>query len=92
MPALAVATVADLAADDRRLLEAQLAEERGKWTARRRMAMRDNLAFWFLGLINNSSYVIMMAFAKDILPSAVGVVFLADVAPTMVIKVSAPYW
>lgn len=92
MPALAVVAGDDTAADDRRLLEAELAAERGKWTARGRAAMRDDLAFWLLGLINNSSYVIMMAFAKDILPSAVGVVFLADVAPTMIVKVSAPYW
>lgn len=58
----------------------------------RGVALRNDVAFWCLGLINNSSYVIMMAVAKDIAPSAVGVVFLADVAPTMLIKVSAPYW
>lgn len=59
---------------------------------RSRTARRNNLAFWLLGLINNSSYVIMMAVAKEIAPGAVGVVFLADVAPTMLIKISAPYW
>ena len=59
---------------------------------RRRKARRNDLAFWLLGLINNSIYVIMMAVAKDIAPGAVGAVFLADVAPTMLVKVSAPYW
>ena len=55
-------------------------------------SFRSIVAFWLLGLINNSGYVIMMAVAKDIAPGAVGVVFLADVAPTMVVKISAPYW
>ena len=59
---------------------------------RTRTATRNNLAFWLLGLINNSSYVIMMAVAKEIAPGAVGVVFLAGVAPSMLIKLSAPYW
>lgn len=58
----------------------------------RGVALRNDVAFWCLGLINNSSYVIMMAVAKDIAPSAVGVVFFAAVAPTIFIKVSAPYW
>lgn len=55
-------------------------------------AVRNNLAFWFLGLLNNTSYVVMMAFAKDILPGAVGIVFLVNIFPTMLLKVSAPYW
>lgn len=59
---------------------------------KRRKAVRNDAAFWLLGLINNSTYVIMMAVAKEIAPDAVGVVFLADVAPTMLVKVSAPYW
>lgn len=67
-------------------------ESTEQWTSWPRAAVRNDVAFWFLGLINNTSYVIMMAFAKDILPSAVGIVFLADVAPTMLVKVSAPYW
>lgn len=49
-------------------------------------------AFFSLGLINNASYVIMMALAKDIMPGAVGWVFLANVVPTMLIKASAPFW
>ncbi len=59
---------------------------------RRRTQWRNDAAFWLLGLINNSGYVIMMAVAKDIVPGAVGIVFFADVAPTMIIKVTAPYW
>lgn len=59
---------------------------------RRRTQLCNDAAFWLLGLINNSGYVIMMAVAKEIAPGAVGVVFFADVAPTMIIKVTAPYW
>lgn len=55
-------------------------------------SLRNTAAFWLLGLINNSGYVIMMAVAKDIAPGAVGVVFLVDVAPTFLIQLSAPYW
>ncbi|CAM9290475.1 unnamed protein product [Ectocarpus sp. 12 AP-2014] len=76
---------------------ALLVHHRGDETAiearrRRRTRLRNDAAFWLLGLINNTSYVIMMAVAKEIAPDAVGVVFFADVAPTMVIKVTAPYW
>lgn len=58
----------------------------------RRATLRNDLAFWCLGLINNTSYVAMMAFAKDVLPSAVGIVFFANIVPAMLVKVSAPYW
>lgn len=54
--------------------------------------LRNDAAFWVLGLLNNSPYVIMMAFAKEIAPGAVGVVFVADVAPTFIIKMTAPCW
>lgn len=59
---------------------------------RHRKRLREDAAFWLLGLLNNSGYVIMMAVAKEIAPGAVGVVFLADIAPTMMVKLSAPYW
>lgn len=55
-------------------------------------AVRNSVAFFLLGLINNSSYVIMMAFAKDIMPAAVGWVYLVNVLPALVVKLSAPYW
>lgn len=74
-------------------------EERGgrenKFCARktyRTTILRNDAAFWLLGLINNSGSVIMMAVAKEIAPGAVGVVFLANVAPTILLKISAPYW
>jgi battenin len=49
-------------------------------------------AFWFLGLLNNSSYVIMIASAKTISEGGTALVFLANILPSMMIKLTAPYW
>uniref|UniRef100_A0A7S1JHF2 Battenin n=1 Tax=Eutreptiella gymnastica TaxID=73025 RepID=A0A7S1JHF2_9EUGL len=49
-------------------------------------------AFWLLGLLNNTAYVIMIAGAKDILPSAVGLVYVCNVLPGFAIKLTGPYW
>ena len=48
--------------------------------------------FWLLGLLNNSSYVIMLACAKSISEGGTALVFLANVLPSLGIKASAPYW
>ena len=50
------------------------------------------LAFWCLGLLNNASYVIMLASAKDISEGGTALVFIANILPSLVIKLSAPYW
>ena len=50
------------------------------------------VSFWIAGLINNAGYVIMIAAAKAISEDAVGLVFLANILPAMVVKASAPYW
>ena len=50
------------------------------------------LAFWFLGVFNNASYVIMIASAKTISEGGTAVVFLANVLPSMLVKLTAPYW
>lgn len=55
-------------------------------------ALRDGLAFWLLGLANNSGYVIMLACANEISNGGVGMVYLAAVLPALVIKATAPYW
>lgn len=69
-----------------------LSEDHKMSKSERRAAIRNYTAFWLLGLLNNASYVVMMAVAKDILPGAVGVVFFVNVFPAMFIKVSGPYW
>lgn len=53
---------------------------------------RTLMSFWLLGLLNNSSFVIMIASAKSISGDAVGFVFLADTGPGLLMKASAPYW
>ena len=49
-------------------------------------------AFWMLGLLNNASYVIMIACAKNISEGGTGLVFLANVVPSLGIKLSSPWW
>ncbi|PRW51162.1 Batten s disease Cln3 isoform A [Chlorella sorokiniana] len=59
----------------------------------RHQEKRRNLAaFWLLGLINNSAYVIMLAGANQISAAAVGLVYLAAVGPSLLCKASVPYW
>eukprot|EP00980_Cylindrotheca_fusiformis_P021207 scaffold8150_cov118-Cylindrotheca_fusiformis.AAC.16 len=50
------------------------------------------VCFWLLGLLNNSSYVIMIACAKNISEGGIGMVFLANVGPSLLVKLTAPYW
>jgi battenin len=50
------------------------------------------LVFWVLGLLNNASYVIMLASAKSISEGGTALVFIANIIPSVTIKLSAPYW
>ncbi|PWY89413.1 CLN3-domain-containing protein [Aspergillus sclerotioniger CBS 115572] len=52
------------------------------------------IAFWLLGLINNVLYVIILSAALDLVGPSVpkGVVLLADVIPSFVTKLVAPYF
>jgi battenin len=54
--------------------------------------MRNVIAFWLLGLVNNMAYVIMMAGANDIASGGVGLVYFFDVFPSLMIQITAPYW
>ncbi|KAI1914371.1 hypothetical protein LOZ61_002274 [Ophidiomyces ophidiicola] len=51
-------------------------------------------AFWLFGLINNVLYVIILSAALDLVGPSVpkGVVLLADVIPSFVTKLCAPYF
>jgi hypothetical protein len=49
-------------------------------------------SFWFMGLLNNIPYVIMLAGAKDIAEGGTALVFVANVFPALLVKLSAPYW
>jgi len=49
-------------------------------------------SFWFLGVFNNSSFVIMLAAATNIEEGGVGIVYIASIMPGVIMKTSAPYW
>jgi len=49
-------------------------------------------AMFCLGLINNSSFVIMVASAKSLIPDAVGLVYIFSSIPSFLLRLSAPYW
>lgn len=53
---------------------------------------RHAIAFFFLGLLNNACYVIMIAGAPLVSSGSVGLVFLCAVVPGILAKASAPYW
>lgn len=55
-------------------------------------AAKEFAAFWFLGLLNNIAYVIMLASAQEISSGAVGLVYLCAILPTLLVKFSGPYW
>jgi battenin len=52
-----------------------------------------NVAGYFLiGLVNNIGFVIMIAGAKNIAEAGVALVYLANIVPTALVKVTAPLW
>ena len=53
---------------------------------------RNLAAFWLLGMLNNYSYVFMNAAAQSISDGGVGLVYLCNIGPTLLIKLSVPYW
>ena len=55
-------------------------------------APRNALAFWLLGLANNSPYTIALAAANELAAGAVGSVFLAAVFPALLLKLTTPFW
>ncbi|KAG2766375.1 hypothetical protein PC129_g14846 [Phytophthora cactorum] len=54
--------------------------------------LRNLLAFWVLGFINNIGYVIMIAGAQEIAAGGVGLVYFFDIFPALFVKLSGPYW
>eukprot|EP00753_Platysulcus_tardus_P008835 PLAT1660.2.p2 GENE.PLAT1660.2~~PLAT1660.2.p2 ORF type:complete len:437 (-),score=179.82 PLAT1660.2:595-1905(-) len=55
-------------------------------------SVRNNAAFWLLGLVNNFSYVVMLSAAEELFPGNAGAVLAADIVPTLLVKVTAPFW
>jgi hypothetical protein len=50
------------------------------------MNRQDIFGFFISGLLNNSSYVIMIAGAKNIAPSMVGLVYVCNVVPAFLVS------
>jgi battenin len=50
------------------------------------------VSFFLLGVLNNVPYVVMIAGAKSISEGGTGLVFLANIMPGLLIKLSSPYW
>ncbi len=50
------------------------------------------LAFWLMGALNNVPYTVMLAGAKSISEGGTALVFLANITPGLLIKLSGPYW
>ena len=53
---------------------------------------RTTISFWLLGLLNNTAYVVMNAGAKEITPCLVGLVYVANVVPSLLVKLTLPFW
>jgi hypothetical protein len=49
-------------------------------------------SFCILGVLNNVSHNLVIACAKSISEGGTGFVFLANVIPALVLKITAPYW
>ena len=57
-----------------------------------RTTRRDLVFFFLLGLINNASFVIFVASAKEIAANSVALVYLCASVPSFATRISAPYW
>eukprot|EP01102_Stenamoeba_stenopodia_P005303 TRINITY_DN1588_c0_g1_i1.p1 TRINITY_DN1588_c0_g1~~TRINITY_DN1588_c0_g1_i1.p1 ORF type:complete len:422 (-),score=80.63 TRINITY_DN1588_c0_g1_i1:81-1346(-) len=51
---------------------------------------RDSIAFFLCGLLNNFGYVVFLSAAEDLVPDHSGAVLLANILPTLCIKLTAP--
>lgn len=56
------------------------------------METKDAVGFFIAGLMNNMPFVIMNAGAKDIAPELVGLVYVANIVPGLLVKLTGPYW
>lgn len=50
------------------------------------------IPFWLMGILNNVSYIIMLAGAKEISEGETALVYLANILPTLLVKVTSPFW
>ena len=53
---------------------------------------RNLIAFFVAGLLNNLVYVVMLSAAEHVLEGWAGAILLADILPTLIVKLSAPFF
>jgi len=57
-----------------------------------RESLRNLVAFWVLGCLNNVVYVVNNASADSIAPGNYGLIYLCSIGWCMIVKMSGPYW
>eukprot|EP00579_Thalassiosira_antarctica_P001494 CAMPEP_0201872936 /NCGR_PEP_ID=MMETSP0902-20130614/5547_1 /ASSEMBLY_ACC=CAM_ASM_000551 /TAXON_ID=420261 /ORGANISM="Thalassiosira antarctica, Strain CCMP982" /LENGTH=532 /DNA_ID=CAMNT_0048399377 /DNA_START=25 /DNA_END=1626 /DNA_ORIENTATION=- len=55
-------------------------------------ATKATRSFWLLGMLNNAPWVLMLAVATNISAGGVALVFLSNMIPGLIVKITAPYW
>jgi len=53
---------------------------------------RDLMGFFICGLLNNFGYVVMLSAAEQLVPSSPAVVLLADILPSFIVQLTAPFY
>jgi battenin len=57
-----------------------------------REALRDNVAFFLAGLVNNVVFVVYLSAAEDLLQNSAGVILLVSVLPGLLTKMALPFF
>ena len=79
-------------ADETRLLESTSATAISHPTLHKLENTTHLIAMFCLGVFNNGTFVILNASAKHLLPDAVGGFYLCNSLPSLLVRISAPYW
>ena len=48
--------------------------------------------FWFFGLINNITFILLMSASESLMPNQVGTIGFCAILPGLLLKLSIPYW
>lgn len=48
--------------------------------------------FWFFGLINNITFILLMSASETLMPNHIGIIGICAILPGFFIKLSIPYW
>eukprot|EP01100_Stratorugosa_tubuloviscum_P015869 TRINITY_DN959_c1_g1_i1.p1 TRINITY_DN959_c1_g1~~TRINITY_DN959_c1_g1_i1.p1 ORF type:complete len:422 (-),score=138.04 TRINITY_DN959_c1_g1_i1:121-1386(-) len=54
--------------------------------------VRNIVAFWICGLLNNFAYVVYLSASENLVPGNSGSVLLANILPTLCVKLTAPFY